>query len=168
MLTAATNTNCQPHAWRLGNKHTDCITTGTQTTLTAHTSRSFAWSLVWLTQVIIALLLGIWSGAVLTCSFNPLTAFLRTFDTYFVGAFTGEGNAAVLLFTFLLGGTIGLVQRSGGALGLANALKRFMGNTKRRIHSRLLVFAAMSPLPRQPTTTMLLYFSCWLGVCFFR
>lgn len=59
--------------------------------------------------------------------FNPLGAFLRTFDTYFVGAFVGEGNAEVLLFTFLLGGTIGLVQRSGGALGLANALKGFMG-----------------------------------------
>lgn len=59
--------------------------------------------------------------------FNPLSAFLRTFDTYFVGAFVGEGNAEVLLFTFLLGGTIGLVQRSGGALGLANSLKGFMG-----------------------------------------
>lgn len=74
-----------------------------------------------------ALLVGIWAGALLVSGFNPLSAFLRTFDTYFVGAFTGEGNAQVLLFTFLLGGTIGLVQRSGGALGLANALKRFMG-----------------------------------------
>lgn len=60
---------------------------------------------------------------------NPLRAFLMTFDTYFIGAFTGEGNAAVLLFTFLLGGTIGLVQRSGGALGLANSLKEFMGES---------------------------------------
>lgn len=77
-----------------------------------------------------ALLVGIWSGALLAVSFNPMTAFLRTFDTYFVGAFTGEGNAAVLLFTFLLGGTIGVVQRSGGAQGLANALKRFMGESR--------------------------------------
>lgn len=77
--------------------------------------------------MIVALLVGIWTGALLVSGFNPLSAFLRTFDTYFVGAFTGEGNAAVLLFTFLLGGTIGLVQKSGGALGLANALKRFMG-----------------------------------------
>lgn len=61
--------------------------------------------------------------------FNPLRAFLMTFDTYFIGAFTGEGNAAVLLFTFLLGGTIGLVQRSGGALALANTLKGFMGES---------------------------------------
>lgn len=71
--------------------------------------------------------MGIWAGALLVSGFNPLSAFLRTFDTYVVGAFVGEGNAQVLLFTFLLGGTIGLVQRSGGALGLANALKRFMG-----------------------------------------
>lgn len=74
-----------------------------------------------------ALLVGIWAGALLVSGFNPLSAFLRTFDTYFVGAFVGEGNAEVLLFTFLLGGTIGLVQRSGGALGLANSLKGFMG-----------------------------------------
>lgn len=74
-----------------------------------------------------ALLVGIWAGALLVSGFDPVSAFLRTFDTYFVGAFVGEGNAEVLLFTFLLGGTIGLVQRSGGALGLANALKRFMG-----------------------------------------
>lgn len=74
-----------------------------------------------------ALLMGIWAGALLVSGFDPLFAFLRTFDTYVVGAFVGEGNAQVLLFTFLLGGTIGLVQRSGGALGLANALKRFMG-----------------------------------------
>lgn len=78
-------------------------------------------------QVLVALLVGIWAGALLVSGFDPLSAFLRTFDTYFVGAFVGEGNAEVLLFTFLLGGTIGLVQRSGGALGLANALKRFMG-----------------------------------------
>lgn len=78
-------------------------------------------------QVVVALLVGIWAGALLVAGFNPLTALLRTFDTYFVGAFTGEGNAEVLLFTFLLGGTIGLVQKSGGALGLANALKKFMG-----------------------------------------
>ena len=78
-------------------------------------------------QVIVALLMGIWAGALLVSGFDPLSAFLRTFDSYVVGAFVGEGNAEVLLFTFLLGGTIGLVPRSGGALGLANALKRFMG-----------------------------------------
>lgn len=83
--------------------------------------------------MIVALLVGIWTGALLVSGFDPLGAFLRTFDTYFVGAFNSEGNAAVLLFTFLLGGTIGLVQRSGGALGLANALKRFMGEEEAHV-----------------------------------
>lgn len=84
-------------------------------------------------QVLVALLVGIWAGALLVSGFNPLSAFLRTFDTYFVGAFVAEGNAEVLLFTFLLGGTIGLVQRSGGALGLANALKGFMGKKEQAV-----------------------------------
>lgn len=88
--------------------------------------------------MIVALLMGIWAGALLVSGFDPLFAFLRTFDTYVVGAFVGEGNAEVLLFTFLLGGTIGLVQRSGGALGLANALKRFMGEENAVIvHARV-------------------------------
>lgn len=45
--------------------------------------------------------------------YNPLAGLLRTFDTYFVGSFTTREHAAVILFTFLLGGLIGLVQKSG-------------------------------------------------------
>ena len=46
-------------------------------------------------------------------AYNPLSGLLRTFDTYFVGSFLTREHAAVILFTFLLGGLIGLVQKSG-------------------------------------------------------
>ena len=74
-------------------------------------------------QVVLAMLLGIWSGALLLNEGNPLIAGMRTFDYYFVGAFISAEHAGVVLFTLLLGGTIGLVQKSGGALGLANLVR---------------------------------------------
>ena len=74
-------------------------------------------------QVVLAMLLGIWSGALLLNAGNPLIAGMRTFDYYFVGAFISAEHAGVVLFTLLLGGTIGLVQKSGGALGLANLVR---------------------------------------------
>eukprot|EP00617_Octactis_speculum_P024078 CAMPEP_0185745058 /NCGR_PEP_ID=MMETSP1174-20130828/3358_1 /TAXON_ID=35687 /ORGANISM="Dictyocha speculum, Strain CCMP1381" /LENGTH=537 /DNA_ID=CAMNT_0028418849 /DNA_START=249 /DNA_END=1862 /DNA_ORIENTATION=- len=76
-------------------------------------------------QVSIALLTGIWSGCLLLNDFKPLVAFLRTFDKYIIDAVADPEHAAVLLFTFILGGTIALVQKGGGALGLAKLLKRF-------------------------------------------
>jgi len=86
-------------------------------------------SSVLLQQVIVALLLGIFAGACLI-SLNPLVSVLRVFDHYFCGSLAGEDHAAVLLFTFLLGGTIGIVQKSGGAQGLANLCKGFMSSRK--------------------------------------
>ena len=86
-----------------------------------------------LRQVILAMLLGIWSGSLLLNAANPLTALLRTFDHYMVGAIVDAEHAGVVLFTMLLGGTIGLVQKSGGALGLAKLVRRFF--TSRRVRA---------------------------------
>jgi|MDSY01.2.fsa_nt_gb Na+/H+ antiporter NhaC len=76
-------------------------------------------------QVAIALLVGIWSGCMLLYDMNPLVSFLRTFDTHLVDSISDREHATVLLFNLVLGGTIGLVQKGGGAQGLAKSLKRF-------------------------------------------
>jgi len=80
------------------------------------------------------MLLGVWSGALLL-SGNPVTALLRTFDQYFVGALASQEHAGVVLFTFILGGTIGLVQKSGGALGLAKLVKGLFTSRRRGLFS---------------------------------
>lgn len=54
-------------------------------------------------------------------AYNPGTALLRSLDTYWSVALGGGSHAAVVLFTLFLGGLIGVVQRSGGANGLANS-----------------------------------------------
>jgi hypothetical protein len=57
-------------------------------------------------QVILAMLLGVWSGALLLQSgvplpLIPLTAFFRVFDTYLCGAFASAEHAGVIIFTCL-------------------------------------------------------------------
>ncbi|DAZ92387.1 TPA: hypothetical protein N0F65_003770 [Lagenidium giganteum] len=84
-----------------------------------------------LSQVLIALLAGIWVGATIVEHGNPFTGFLRTFDKYWADAFITDGHAGVLLFTIVLGGTIGVVQKGGGGHGLALLAKRFMTTSLR-------------------------------------
>jgi hypothetical protein len=75
-----------------------------------------------LKQVIVALILGVWTGAMVLYRGKPTLAMLRVFDRYLVRALADPEHAGVLLFTLLLGGTIGIVQRAGGGLGLARLL----------------------------------------------
>lgn len=82
-------------------------------------------------QVLVALLVGIWVGATIVEQGNPFIGFLRTFDKYWVNAFVDDGHAGVLLFTIVLGGTIGVVQKGGGGHGLALLAKQFMTTSLR-------------------------------------
>ncbi|RLN82761.1 hypothetical protein BBJ28_00023203, partial [Nothophytophthora sp. Chile5] len=82
-------------------------------------------------QVMVSLLAGIWCGATVVSNGDPFAAFLRTFDTYWVDAFTMDDHAGVLLFTIVLGGTIGVVQKGGGGHGLALVAKKFMTSSLR-------------------------------------
>jgi Na+/H+ antiporter NhaC len=69
-------------------------------------------------QVIAALLVGVWLGAVLVLGTNPAAGFLRTFDTYIVGSVADTDHVRILVFSFLLGGMLGVIQRSGGSRGI--------------------------------------------------
>ncbi|KAH8075752.1 Na+/H+ antiporter [Aureococcus anophagefferens] len=81
-------------------------------------------------QVAVALLVGIWSGCLLLHSRNPAVALLRAVDMHVLDAVVDKEHATVILFNLLLGGTIGVVQKGGGAQGLARSLKRFAKDAK--------------------------------------
>lgn len=49
---------------------------------------------------------------------------MRTVDCYLVGAVGGDSHPLIIVFTLLLGGMIAVVQRSGGAAGLARVAMR--------------------------------------------
>jgi Na+/H+ antiporter NhaC len=75
-------------------------------------------------EVVISLFAGIWLGALFTADWNPLTATLRTVDEYAVGALAGDADhVAIVVFTLLLGGMVGVMSRSGGTLGMVEAMR---------------------------------------------
>ena len=83
-----------------------------------------------LRQVIPALLAGIWLGAWIFYG-GPFVGFLRTLDTYLVGALTDRDHISIILFSALLGGMVGVMSRSGGTRGLVDALSPYATNTRR-------------------------------------
>jgi Na+/H+ antiporter NhaC len=78
-----------------------------------------------LRQVIVSLLLGIFIGAVFVFDYNLGAAFLRVIDTYIINALFDKSHIQVIAFTFLFGGVIGLISKSGGTQGIANLVIKF-------------------------------------------
>lgn len=83
-------------------------------------------------EVVLALVSGVWLGATFVAGFDPFAGVLRTADTYAVGALADADHASIVIFSLLLGGMIGVLARSGGALGMAElvtgvAKTRFTG-----------------------------------------
>ena len=79
-----------------------------------------------LTQnVVLSLSLGLYTAAIVaTVYFNPLTAFKLAVDGYIVHALAEPENAAIVIFSMMCSALVSLLQRSGGARGLAEALAR--------------------------------------------
>ena len=72
-------------------------------------------------QVLIALLLGIFSGAWLLKG-HPFEAFCTTLDSFLVESITNKDHAFILLFTMALGGMVSLVSASGGMQGMVDRM----------------------------------------------
>ncbi|RKP23760.1 Na+/H+ antiporter family-domain-containing protein [Syncephalis pseudoplumigaleata] len=76
-------------------------------------------------QVLLALFCGVFLSAMFINFYNPLTGFLRAADYYMVEALSDPDHDKVLLFTWFLASLIALIQRSGGAEGLAQVVTRW-------------------------------------------
>ncbi|MCA9606183.1 MAG: hypothetical protein KC619_11340 [Myxococcales bacterium] len=77
-----------------------------------------------LREVVVALVAGVWLGATFAWGFNPFVGLLRTADTYAVGALADSDHASIAIFSLLLGGMIGVIAKSGGALGMAEVVTK--------------------------------------------
>ncbi len=73
-------------------------------------------------DVILSLLLGVFSGALFIYHWQPATALARTVDTFVVPSITDPSQASILVFTTMLGGMVGLISKSGGTQGIVNRL----------------------------------------------
>lgn len=76
-------------------------------------------------QVLLSLLIGIFTGAFFIYGYNPITAFLRLADVYIINALIDKSHMQVIVFTLMFGGVIGLISKSGGTRGIANILRNF-------------------------------------------
>ena len=85
-------------------------------------------------QVIPALFLGVWFGSVALIGFTPAGIFhglLATYTVHVLGAVVDPSQAQVLLFSFMIGGMIGIVIKNGGMQGVVNIIVRFATDPRR-------------------------------------
>jgi Na+/H+ antiporter NhaC len=82
-------------------------------------------------EVVISLFAGVWLGALFLADWNPITATLRTVDQFMVGALFDADHVSIVMFTLLLGGMVGVMSRSGGTLGIVEALRPYATSRRR-------------------------------------
>lgn len=89
-------------------------------------------------QVIPSLVLGIYIGAVMIYGLTPSALWfglLDTIEVYIAQAIVppdgDTGHVAIILFTLLMGGLIGIVYRNGGAFGIADRISGLASNRRR-------------------------------------
>ena len=82
-------------------------------------------------EVIIALFIGIWSGAVIAGGFSLgniaglVSSFFRVLTEYILGALADPDHLSVILFSLLIGGMVALISKNGGMQGVVNALSKY-------------------------------------------
>ena len=82
-------------------------------------------------EVITALFAGVWLGALAVSGFNPLKATGRLIDQFVVPALTDADHVAILVFSLLLGGMVGIIARNGGTMGIVESVTPFARTAKR-------------------------------------
>jgi Na+/H+ antiporter NhaC len=81
-------------------------------------------------QVVVALVAGCWVGAWVAHG-GPFVGALRTFDLYIVNALNDGDRITILLFSLILGGMVAVLSRSGGTVGLVQALEPYATSSRR-------------------------------------
>ncbi len=79
-------------------------------------------------QVIVALFLGVWLGSWIVTGDLALgwfTGLFPTIQTYILDALADDDHAAIILFSMMIGGTVGLIQKNGGTAAIVNVVTRW-------------------------------------------
>jgi Na+/H+ antiporter NhaC len=76
-------------------------------------------------NVVPALLLGLWLGSTALQGFSPLGALkglLDVFTVFIVNALAKPDHAAIILFTMMIGGMVGIITRNGGMASIVRVV----------------------------------------------
>ena len=79
-------------------------------------------------QVVVALFFGVWAGAWIVTGDPAMgwaTGLFATIQTYILDALADEDHAAILLFTLMIGGMVGVIQKNGGTRAIVNSVTRW-------------------------------------------
>jgi Na+/H+ antiporter NhaC len=82
-------------------------------------------------EVVVSLFAGVWLGAFFVAGFNPFSALLRVADAYALPALTEPDHAAIVIFSLMIGGLVGIIGRNGGTHGIVDRLTPY-ATTRRR------------------------------------
>ncbi|SHK76707.1 Na+/H+ antiporter NhaC family protein [Rhodothermus profundi] len=85
-------------------------------------------------RVVPALFLGIWLGAWLAVDFSLAglwQGLLDTFDVYVRNALANPDHAAIVLFSLMIGGMVGIISKNGGMQGVVNRIVRWASDPRR-------------------------------------
>jgi Na+/H+ antiporter NhaC len=89
---------------------------------------------LWLRQVIPALFAGVWLGAWILNGISPMglwTGLLDAFQVHVLAAVADSNHAAVILFSLMIGGTVGIISRNGGMQGIVNLIVGWARDARR-------------------------------------
>ncbi|MCA9063591.1 MAG: hypothetical protein KDA96_11045 [Planctomycetaceae bacterium] len=86
---------------------------------------------VWLREVNVSLLLATLSGALIYAGFFDVLAAINMLCDVLVKQIADTDHASIILFTSLLGATIGLMNDSGGTQSVVDRMARFAGTRQR-------------------------------------
>jgi len=84
-------------------------------------------------EVVSALFVGVFLGALAVAGFNPVAAVWRIVDQFVVPALgdVDGGHTQIVVFSLLLGGMVGIISRNGGTMGIVEAVSPFARTARR-------------------------------------
>jgi Na+/H+ antiporter NhaC len=82
-------------------------------------------------EVVSALFIGVWLGAFFWAGLDPLAGTLRVIDTFALPELADPDHAAIVIFSLLIGGIVGIIGRNGGTHGIVERLSPYATTPRR-------------------------------------
>ena len=81
-------------------------------------------------ETVIALFVGVLTGAFIIGRFDFIEAFFNVVDKYIIEAIANKERASIIIFTLLLGGMVGIITKSGGVKGIVEGLSNRVSSSR--------------------------------------
>jgi len=85
-------------------------------------------------RVVPALFFGVWVGGVTAIGFSAWGLFkglLDALQVYVLGAMSSPDHVAIILFSLMIGGMVGIISKNGGTLGIVDRLTGLASDSRR-------------------------------------